>query len=385
MNVIAPKDAGEAFRAYGADRFRDHVRNNQRPFDPQDPPKNEKRTLPDIVDIMDFLGAPLPKPPELIKGILHKGSKLILSGASKSRKTWALAHLAICVATGQPWWGFDTTPGKVLYANFEIAPEFFQDRVLSIKEHMMLEGNKLRGQLKLWNLRGHAADIAQLADQIIDQTKDKYDLIILDPIYKILGDRDENSNGDVAIMMNVFDRIIKDTGAAVAFAHHFSKGNQAKREAMDRMSGAGAFARDADSLLVMTKHEQPDTFVVESILRNHKPQEPFCVTLNHPIMERWDGADPTKLKNTNVPQKKHFVADLVKLFDAEELRRVELQQRYIDAKLGSSGTFNNLFREARDNGHIEECDHGKKWRATVSEVEEIADKKESEDNNRKVQ
>jgi RecA-family ATPase len=201
MNATTPKDAGEFFRNHGANGTRDHVRNNQRPFDPQDTQKNGKRKLPEIVDIMDFLATPLPKPPELIKGILHKRSKLILSGASKSRKTWALAHLAICVAAGQPWWGFDTTPGKVLYANFEIAPEFFQERTMAIKEKLMVEGSKLKGQLKLWNLRGHAADIAQLADQVIDQTKDKYDLIILDPIYKILGDRDENSNGDVAVMM----------------------------------------------------------------------------------------------------------------------------------------------------------------------------------------
>ena len=362
------KDIAELHQQIGGEQLASVIQRNAKPvqIDRQAASgydnRARKNDLPKIIDIMDFLGTPLPKPPELIKGILHKGSKLILSGASKSRKTWALAHLAICVATGQPWWGFNTTPGKVLYANFEIAPEFFQDRVISIKEHMMLEGNKLRGQLKLWNLRGHAADIAQLADQIIEQTKDKYDLIILDPIYKILGERDENSNGDVAIMMNVFDHIIKETGAAVAFAHHFSKGNQAKREAMDRMSGAGAFARDADSLLVMTKHEQPDTFVVESILRNHKPQEPFCVTLNHPIMERWDGADPSKLKTVNGRQKKCFVEDLLMLFNGEELRRTDLKQRFIDAKLGSDGTFNNLYREAKEKGLIEECDNGEKMR-----------------------
>ena len=38
-------------------------------------------------------------------------------------------------------------------------------------------------------------------------------------------------------MMNVFDRIIMETGAAIAFAHHYSKGNQSKKDAMDRMSG----------------------------------------------------------------------------------------------------------------------------------------------------
>ena len=341
--------------------------------------------LPDIIDIMDFLGKPLPKPSELIKGILHKGSKLILSGASKSRKTWALTHMAICIAAGQPWWGFETTPGRVLYANFEIAPEFFQDRVNAIKEYMGLEGRKLKGQLDLWNLRGNAAPIEDLADQIIEQTKDKYSLVILDPMYKILGNRDENSNSDVAVMMNVFDRIIKETGTGIAFAHHFSKGNQARREAMDRMSGAGAFARDADSLLTMTKHEQPDTYVVETILRNHKPQEPFCVTLDHPIMERWDGADPNKLKTVNGRQKKCFVTDLVKLFGGEELRRTDLKQRFIEAKLGSDGTFNNLFREARDTEKIEECDNGRKWRESIQKNETTGTNEQPEGGNQKVQ
>ena len=160
MNATTtPKDAGEAFRSYGANGFGNHFRNNQRPFDPVGPEKKEKRELPPIVDIMDFLGTSLPKPPELIKGILHKGSKLILSGASKSRKTWALAHLAICVASGQPWWGFETTPGKVLYANFEIPPVFFQERTLAIKEKMLVEGSKLKGETRTlepsWLCRRH--------------------------------------------------------------------------------------------------------------------------------------------------------------------------------------------------------------------------------------
>ena len=80
-------------------------------------------------------------------------------------------------------------------------------------------------------------------------------------------------------------------------------------------------------------------------------------------MERWEGADPTKFKTVNGRQKKCFVEDLLKLFNGEELRRTELKQRFITARLGSDGTFNNLYREARDNGSIEECDNGKKLRA----------------------
>jgi len=34
------------------------------------------------------------------------------------------------------------------------------------------------------------------------------------------------------------------TGAAVGFGAHYSKGNQAGKEAIDRVSGSGVFARD---------------------------------------------------------------------------------------------------------------------------------------------
>jgi Asp-tRNA(Asn)/Glu-tRNA(Gln) amidotransferase A subunit family amidase len=40
---------------------------------------------------------------------------------------------------------------------------------------------------------------------------------------------------------------------------------------MDRISGSGVFARDPDSVLIMTKHEQEDTYTVEATLRNLKP------------------------------------------------------------------------------------------------------------------
>ena len=92
-------------------------------------------------------------------------------------------------------------------------------------------------------------------------------------------------------------------------------------------SGAGAFARDADSLLVLTKHELPDTYVVDSILRNHKPIEPFCVTLEHPIMVRWDGADPAQLKKVNGPERKYHVYDLMKVLGVQHLIRADLERQ----------------------------------------------------------
>jgi replicative DNA helicase len=49
--------------------------------------QSEAADLPEIVPANDFLAADIPTPPEIVSGVLHQGSKLILGGYSKSYKT----------------------------------------------------------------------------------------------------------------------------------------------------------------------------------------------------------------------------------------------------------------------------------------------------------
>ena len=55
----------------------------------------------------------------------------------------------------------------------------------------------------------------------------------------MLGDRDENANGEIAGLMNELEASGQRTGAAVVIAHHFAKGDSTAKNAIDRMSGAG--------------------------------------------------------------------------------------------------------------------------------------------------
>jgi len=65
--------------------------------------------LPALRDLSKMLGENKPpRPPELIAGLLHQGSKLIIGGTSKGRKTFSLIDMAISVATGVTWWGMPT-------------------------------------------------------------------------------------------------------------------------------------------------------------------------------------------------------------------------------------------------------------------------------------
>ncbi len=251
--------------------------------------------LPKLVDAADFIAEPIDPPAELIEGILHKGSKLVLGGSSKTFKTWCLLDLAISVATGADWLGRRTIQDKVLFLNFEIQPHSWQRRIVAVAKAKGIE--LLAGQIVLWNLRGHAADFRQLIPRIIQRCRaENFTLIILDPIYKLYGGTDENAAGDVAALLNSLETLATQTGAAIAFGAHFAKGNASAKEAIDRISGSGVFARDPDSLLIFTQHETNDAFTVEPILRNFAPVDPFTVRWQYPLMELAADLDPSKLK-----------------------------------------------------------------------------------------
>lgn len=260
--------------------------------------------LPEIVDSAKFMSQPQVIPPELIEGILHQGSKLALGGSSKSFKTWALLDLALSVAHGLRWLGLATTPGKVLFVNFEIAANMWQRRIEAV---LHTKGITLKPDaIHLWNLRGCAADFRTLIPKIIQCTMDEqYSLIVLDPLYKLYGGVDENSAGDVAELLNSIERVAVETGAAVAYGCHFAKGNAAAKEAIDRMSGSGVFARDPDSLLIFTQHEEEEAFTVQPILRNFQPVSPFVVRWNYPLFEKAEDLNPDDLKQPLGRKKEH--------------------------------------------------------------------------------
>jgi hypothetical protein len=261
--------------------------------------------LPKPIDAAEFLATPMELPDQLVEGILDKGCKFALGGASKAKKTWTLLDLAISVATETLWLGRRTKKGKVLFLNFEIRTAHWQQR---LKKVARAKGVELQpGQIVLWNLRGYAGDFRILIPKIVEYARSQgFDLIIIDPIYKIYcTGADENSTGDMAELMNGLERIAVQTGAAIAYGAHFSKGNQSQKNAIDRISGSGVYGRDPDALLIFTEHDEPDAFTVEPILRDFAPVEPFVVRWEFPLMHRADDLDPAKLKQVAGRKKAH--------------------------------------------------------------------------------
>jgi hypothetical protein len=212
-----------------------------------------KPAIPGIEPVSKMLVEDIPDAPEIVKGVLGKGCKAVIGGPSKARKTWLLMDFAISVAAGEKWIGFETVKGRVLYVNFELMRSSFKKRTQKIAFSKGIQASDLEN-LDALNLRGYAAEAKEIIPRIISQAAGrKYSAIILDPTYKMMGDLEENKAGDMAELMNEFEKLATKLDVAVVFAAHFPKGNMAKRESIDRMSGSGVFARDPDAIITMTE------------------------------------------------------------------------------------------------------------------------------------
>jgi hypothetical protein len=302
-------------------------------------------SLPAIDSAQQLHDDPLADPSEIVRGILHQGSKMVVGGGSKSFKTWILLELAVCVAIGSPWLGFDTSSGKVLYLNFELARFAIRRRLKELYEAMDI---RVPQNLHLWNLRGYAADANVILPLICSQAKALgLALIIIDPLYKLLGDRDENASHDMAALMNQIERLTLDTQAAIAFGAHFAKGNASLKEAIDRFSGSGVIGRDPDSILTFTQHDKPNAFTLDMILRNFPPQDPFVVRRSHPLMLVDPKLDPHHLKK---PAGRPPAHDSDELLDC--LEKPMTTKEWLEASDMKPTTFYDLLRQLKKQQRV---------------------------------
>jgi hypothetical protein len=315
-----------------------------------------------IIDGHEFLKKTIEKKPVLIEGLLKQGSKMVLGGGSKSFKTWTLLNLGLSVAYGKPFWGHEVKQGRVLYVDLELDEEDLHYRKTWIIRAMEIRESQpgkfdilpLRGKLSQWRKQSKRQGVpVDPFEKIVDQVKASgilYSLIILDPLYKFLGGRNENDAGDMADLFADIECLSDETGAAVVVGAHFSKGNQALKDAMDRISGSGVFARDPDSIVVMTPLDEKQgdfTFQVEARLRKFKPLKKFAVRWEEPLMVRDDTLDADDLKGKGGRKQEYDPGQILEQLptNGTGLTRKAWQTMSEENEGISKGTFDKLVRE----------------------------------------
>lgn len=232
--------------------------------------------LPEDGDLCEFMSVQIPEPPHLLRGLLRKGQVMIVSGASKTYKSWTAMEIALSISQGGRFAKWQAIVGKVFYIDTELEEFDFQMRMRSIMTGAHYDPDP--GDFRKLLLRGTKTEIRALVDSLAGRLSGKhYDLIVIDAIYSLLGDREENSNEDITQIGIELFRLAKLTGAAVLFIHHFSKGSQQGKRGIEKASGAGAWGRFPDVSLAIDQHPEDFCYNFESDSRTFPPDKPFVV------------------------------------------------------------------------------------------------------------
>lgn len=197
--------------------------------------------------------------------------------------------------------GFDVKQGNVAYINLELQRYPYAERKAAIAREMGIKKFPEKAMQTL-HLRGMAASVETL-QKFFKEREQEFSLIVVDPLYKILGRRSENDASDMGDLLLRLENIAKMSGASLAVAHHFAKGNAASKEIIDRHSGSGVVARDGDTIITLTPHEEEDCFTMDFTLRDFAPVDPRVVRWQYPFFRVDTTLDPEALKQPKSKQK----------------------------------------------------------------------------------
>lgn len=323
--------------------------------------------LPAPLSFAGLAKDPPARPPAVISGVLLSGGKLLITGASKIRKTWLLMHLAAAVATGNEWLGFRTIKGGVLVLDLELMSHEGPERLTRICRAMGVEYPE---NLYITQWRGHGIHPEKIEEALVEfALRNRICLILVDPLYKWTGGADEIAVSEVYRYLEQLERIGRRAGAAIAFSHHHAKGDASGRNAIDLASGSGVFARDPDALLsireTVESTEETPLMRVDMSVRSFPPSAPFGIRWDFPLWVQ-DGKIDLELKTSTRAKKKatgpkeRTVEDVLFVLGDQELSTREWRDQAV-TRLGINGQqFGELKKRAREQALIVEREDGRK-------------------------
>jgi hypothetical protein len=216
------------------------------------PEEEERRSTDWAVPFKDFTSKRIEKPEWLVEGIWQKGTYGMIAGEPKTYKSVQATDLALSVASGRPY--LNTFPvrthGAVLYVQEENNENTVQDRVFKVAASKGLltstkGGWQLPNDLPLYFSNNFGINLTEtksreLLEETIKQIRPV--LLILDPLYMMLGTVDENSATEVGDVLRWLTHLRNAYGTSIMLCHHYNKGGSGSSgRGGQRVRGSSAF------------------------------------------------------------------------------------------------------------------------------------------------
>jgi hypothetical protein len=261
--------------------------------------------FPNLRSVRDLIKTfPALRPP-VIHGLLRQGETMNVISSPKVGKSWLVTDLALSLATGRPWLGFDTAAGDVLIIDNELHGETIAGRIPRVATAREIQFEEIADRVYVENLRGKLQDLFAMRDYFHALEPGRFKLIVLDAFYRFLPrDSDENDNGTMANIYNAIDSYADYLGCSFVLIHHTTKGTQSGKSVTDVGAGAGAQARATDTHLILRPHEETDAVVLDAAVRSWPPIQARCLRWTFPIWQLADDLNPANLRPEKPRKKK---------------------------------------------------------------------------------
>lgn len=155
----------------------------------------------------------------IVKGWLDRATISVVYGPSNVGKSFFAVDVAHHVSKGMAWGNRRTRKGRVLYLAAEGGGNFI-NRVAALDDPqfwLMCQPITLTGR------ETQAQPLAEVMDHLAQIGGERFDLIILDTMARVMGGLDENAAPDIADLVRNLDVIRTATGAHVMLIHHTGK------------------------------------------------------------------------------------------------------------------------------------------------------------------
>lgn len=164
----------------------------------------------------------MPSPAWLIHRLLVSGDTSLLTAKHSSFKSFFALDMALCVAYGFPWHGYEVRPGRVIYVAGE-GVGGLKKRIAAWRTYYGMEPTE---DFLLLNNPLQIHDEQTLNDFIRDTEGLKPVFIVLDTLARCTLQLEENSAKDMGLFADAMDRLAKASGAHVMAVHHNNKGGE---------------------------------------------------------------------------------------------------------------------------------------------------------------
>ncbi|MFC1949017.1 AAA family ATPase [Chloroflexota bacterium] len=173
----------------------------------------------------DAVNSDVPEIDYIIEQKLRRQAKYSVIAKWKAGKSFLTIQAGMAIAAGADFLGFKTTMANVLYINFEISEEMFQQRVQDM--HHILGYNLSR--FKYLTITDLSLDMHTMElDEILNQSIAEgfpIEVLVIDPRWKAVK-RDSNQDEVLNAFCVNLDKIISRYKVTLIIVHHEGAGNR---------------------------------------------------------------------------------------------------------------------------------------------------------------